>query len=258
MMYDIPMLADFGVRLSFGLTILLLVTNWQDVPLPFFRTQCQVILGLLVLAALDGSRSAGLGPTVWILIAGAALAYMATIAWGLGLPRVAVPVTFMVALATAGWLALASHSDSPMVWAFNTASRTASGFLLGATLGAMLLGHHYLTAPAMSIDPLKRFVRCMGWALAIRGLIAMIGVSLAHSGIPGLERSAIESVPTLFLIMRWGMGFAGPVLATILAWKTVQIRSTQSATGILYAAMALVLFGELTSLIGARAGGLIG
>jgi hypothetical protein len=54
------------------------------------------------------------------------------------------------------------------------------------------------------------------------------------------------------------MGFAGPVLATILAWKTVQIRSTQSATGILYAAMALVLFGELTSLIGAHTGGLMG
>jgi hypothetical protein len=54
------------------------------------------------------------------------------------------------------------------------------------------------------------------------------------------------------------MGFAGPALATILAWKTVQIRSTQSATGILYVALALVLFGELSSLIGARGGGLIG
>ena len=51
MMYDTPMLADFGVRLSFGLAVLLLVTSWQSVPLPFFRTQCQVILGLLVLAA---------------------------------------------------------------------------------------------------------------------------------------------------------------------------------------------------------------
>ncbi len=258
MMYDTPMLADFGVRLSFGLAILLLATNWRSVPLPFFRTQCQVILGLLVLAALDESRSEGLGSTVWILIAGALLAYMATIGWGLGLPRVAVPLTCLIALATAGWLVLASRSDSPLVWAFNAASRGFSGFLLGATLTAMLLGHHYLTAPAMSIEPLKRFVRCMGWGLLARGLIAIIGISLAHSGILGLQRSAVDSVPAIFLLMRWGMGFAGPVLATILAWKTVQIRSTQSATGILYAAMALVLCGELTSLIGARAGGLMG
>ena len=258
MMYATPMLADFGVRLSFGLAVLLLVTSWQSVPLPFFRTQCQVILGLLVLAALDGSRSEGLGPTVWILIAGAALAYMATIGWGLGLPRVAVLVTWLIAVATAGWLALASRSASPVVWAFNTASRTASGFLLGATLTAMLLGHYYLTAPAMSITPLKRFVRCMGWGLVARGLVAIIGIYLAHSGIPGLQPRAIDASSSLFLLMRWGMGFAGPILATILAWKTVQIRSTQSATGILYAAMALALFGELTSLIGASTGGLIG
>ena len=58
--------------------------------------------------------------------------------------------------------------------------------------------------------------------------------------------------------MRWGMGFAGPVVAAILAWKTVRIRSTQSATGILYVAMILVLFGELTALVGARMGGLLG
>ena len=60
----------------------------------------------------------------------------------------------------------------------------------------------------------------------------------------------VDSSSWLFLAMRWGMGFVGPVAAAALAWKTVQIRSTQSATGILYVAMTLVLFGELTSLIG--------
>ena len=39
--------------------------------------------------------------------------------------------------------------------------RLSSGFLLGTTLTAMLLGHHYLTAPAMSIEPLKRIVALM-------------------------------------------------------------------------------------------------
>ncbi len=34
-----------------------------------------------------------------------------------------------------------------------------------------------------------------------------------------------------------------------MTWKTAQIRSTQSATGILYIAMIFVLFGELTSMI---------
>ncbi len=54
-----------------------------------------------------------------------------------------------------------------------------------------------------------------------------------------------------------GVGFVGPLVATVLAWKTVQIRSTQSATGILYIAMTLVLFGELTGLILSRGGGIM-
>lgn len=249
------MLADFAVRLSFGLATLLLTTSWRVVPLAFFRTHSQVILGLLVLAGLDASRAAGPWPGVGMLIACAVLAYGATVCWGLGLPRVALPATWLIVLGSAVWLTLISKSEPPAAWAFNAASRLASGFLIGATLTAMLLGHHYLTAPAMSIDPLKRFVRCMGWGLALRGGVALLGLVLARTG---LGSSSLENTSALLLLMRWGMGFLGPVVAAILAWKTVQIRSTQSATGILYVALALVLFGELTSLVGARGGGLIG
>jgi len=254
-----PMLSDFSVRLAFGLAVLLLCTSWRAVPLPFFRTHCQIILGLLVLAALDQSRLEGFDCGVWILIAGAVLAYLATITWGLGLPRFALPATCLIALGGAVWLALASRADLPASWAFGSASRYASGFLLGAILTAMLLGHHYLTAPAMSIRELERLVLLIGWGLAVRGAIALLGVWLVHSGkLPEVSTGTLESNWLLFFLMRWGMGFAGPVVATILAWRTVRIRSTQSATGILYVAMILVLFGELTALVGARMGGLLG
>ena len=257
MMYDAPMLADFAVRLSFGLALLLLVANCQSVPLAFFRTQCQLILGLLVLGALDGARATGVNSAVGISIATAVLAYLATVCWGLGLPRLAVPLTWLIAILTGGWLALASRDVSPAVWLFNTASRLSSGFLLGSTLAAMLLGHHYLTAPTMSIAPLKRYVQCMGWGLIVRGLLAIVSLYVLHSGMLQFDAHAPAAAPSLLFLMRWLMGFAGPLVATFLAWKTVQIRSTQSATGILYAAMALVLFGELSSLIAAHAGGLI-
>jgi hypothetical protein len=46
-------------------------------------------------------------------------------------------------------------------------------------------------------------------------------------------------------------------VATYLAWKTVAIRSTQSATGILYIAIVLVLFGELSGLILGRQLGIL-
>lgn len=254
-----PMLSDFAVRLALGLAVLLLGTSWRVVPLPFFRAHCQIILGLLVLAALDQSRLEGFDCGVWILIAGAVLSYFATITWGLGLPRFALPATGFVALGSAVWLALASRADLPAAWAFGSASRYASGFLLGAILTAMLVGHHYLVAPAMSIKPLERTVQLIGWGLALRGAIALLGVWLVHLGkLPEVSASTLGSGSPLFFMMRWGIGFAGPVVAAILAWKTARIRSTQSATGILYVAMILVLFGELTALIGARMGGLLG
>ncbi|MDR3638751.1 MAG: hypothetical protein P4L84_33400 [Isosphaeraceae bacterium] len=236
---------------------MLLITPWRAVPLAFFRTHCHVILGLLVLAALDVSRASSHASSgVAGVIAGAAvLAFLASVSWGLGLPRVGVPLTAGMVVATGAVLVAASRAASGELWALNGAGRVASAFLMGSTLTAMLLGHHYLTAPAMSIDPLRRFVRCMAWALAIRAGVAALGFWAWRSG--AFAPSAVVPVSTFFLTVRWGVGFLGPALATVLTWKTVEIRSTQSATGILYIAMTLVLFGELTALVLSQGSGVI-
>ena len=245
-----PMLADFAIRLAFGLAVSLLLTSWRGVPLGFFRTQAQVILGLLVLAALDEARAGGPGWALWALVAAAVIAYIAAVAWGLGLPRVGIGAAVLVALVTAAWLGAASLSVSAPLWVFNAASRLTSGVLLGSTLTAMLLGHHYLTAPAMSIEPLKRIVNLLGWALVARCVLAGVPESgPCGAGTVGSGASAQETQTVTFLAARWGMGFVGTAIATFMTWKTAQIRSTQSATGILYIAMIFVLFGELTSMI---------
>ena len=252
-----PMLADFAVRLACGLAALLLTTSWRAVPLAFFRTHCQVVLGLLVLGALDLSRTGAGGPIPAVLVGLAVCAYLGSIAWGLGLPRLALPLTVVLAFGSAGALVAASRggSSGSAVWALNAAGRLASAALMGSTLTAMLLGHHYLTAPAMSIEPLKRFVRAMAWSLGARGALAALGWWLWQSGRVAASPSAANH--GFFLAMRWGMGVAGPALATVLAWKTVRIHSTQSATGILYIAMTLVLFGELTALVLSRDVGVV-
>jgi hypothetical protein len=246
----VPLLADFATRLAGGLAAMLLTTPWRVVPPPFFRTHCQVILGLLVLAALDLGRSSGGGFGLALTIGAAALAFVASVAWGLGLPRVGTPLTAALTAAAAAWLALGSRGAIAGLWALDAAGRLASGFLLGATLSAMLLGHYYLTAPAMSIDPLRRFVRAMAWALGLRAGVAAMGLAAWSGGV--VPATAAAGVSPLILAMRWGMGIAGPAVATYLAWETVKIRSTQSATGILYIAMTLVLFGELSAMILAR------
>ena len=167
MMYDTPMLADFAVRLSFGLAVMLLTASWRS---------CSAA----VLPNSMPGHSWPLGPGISgrVEIGGIGLYRRDLDRWCRtclhGDDRLGPWASpgrrardLAIVLTAAGWLILASRSVSPVVWAFNSASRAASGFLLGATLAAMLLGHHYLTAPAMSIEPLKRFVRCMGWGLVV-------------------------------------------------------------------------------------------
>ncbi len=52
----LPMLADFAIRLAGGLAVMLAVAPWRAVPIGFFRTHCQVILGLAGLATLAATR----------------------------------------------------------------------------------------------------------------------------------------------------------------------------------------------------------
>ena len=159
-----PMPSDFAVRLAGGLAFVLLLTSRKDVPPAFFRTVALVAMGLLVVGCL---AAIGASPTwmMGLLIASAVMAYLASAFWGLGLPSVAFPATVSVALACAGIMAWPPLGIRGLhftgIDGFNAASRLASSGLLGSTLAAMLLGHHYLTAPAMSISPLKRYVAAM-------------------------------------------------------------------------------------------------
>jgi hypothetical protein len=215
-----------------------------------------VILGLLVLALCDLWTSGGARLAWWAVASAGGLAYLAAVAFGLGLPRVAKPLVLLVALIAGAVLAQATTSTSDLgIQALNAVGRWASAFLLGAMLSAMLLGHYYLTAPAMSIEPLKRFVRCIGWGLAARAIVAALGWWSWQHGSAAIVGSQPAAISPFFFALRWGVGIVGTAVATVLVWKTVQIRSTQSATGILYAALMLLLCGELSALIVARTAG---
>ncbi len=117
----------------------------------------------------------------------------------------------------------------------------------------MLLGHYYLIAPSMTTDPLKRSLGAILAALGARGLLAGIAVWFAQSELLG-SGFRDHSTDATILAMRWGMGFVGVAVSVYLARRTAEIRSTQSATGILYITTIFVLFGELASLVAAGTG----
>ena len=246
----VPMLADFAVRLAFGLAVSLMLTSWRAVPLVFFRTQAQVILGLLVLAGLDQARA---GEPAWALAAlvtAAVMAYLSAVTWGLGLPMFGTMTSLLVVLVTAAWLGAASQSDS----APPLGSGHREPALVGLPAGLDADGHaagSSLPDGASHVDRTAqaghRPHRCCSGG-ALRGWPRW-GCGYPQQETFGTGPPHAATQTAMFVAARWGMGFAGTAIATFMTWKTAQIRSTQSATGILYIAMIFVLFGELTAMI---------
>ena len=209
MMYDAPMLADFGVRLSFGLALLLLATNWQAVPLPFFRTQCQVILGLLVLAALDGSRVRGLGPTVWILIARCRTCLPGDDRLGPGATP-CCPSRDLPDRPCDGWLA---GSGLPERFArglgIQHGKSSGIGFPAGSDARVDVAGSP-LSDRTGHVDRTAQAICTVHGLGAAR---TRPDRNHGHLSYPRrhlrLARGAVDTMPGLFVLMRWGMGFAG-------------------------------------------------
>ena len=117
------------------------------------------------------------------------------------------------------------------------------GLVLGVVLAAMFLGHWYLNTPTMQLNPLKRLIVLLLVVLVVRAAVSGLGVWQRVS-------SADGGMPTefwLFLALRELAGIAGTFAMGWMAWETLKIPNTQSATGVLYAGVILAFIGELTS-----------
>jgi hypothetical protein len=129
-----------------------------------------------------------------------------------------------------------------------TASALTSVLLLGATAAAMILGHYYLVELDLPASALRKLTTLLVASLALRSLVVAAGLfGPVHAGLEGarLVASGLWSADGVFVWMRVLFGIAGPLSLIWFIWKTVEIRSTQSATGILYVQLFLVMSGEL-------------
>ncbi len=125
-----------------------------------------------------------------------------------------------------------------------------SVLLIGAAAAAMILGHWYLIVIDLPILALRRLTRLLLVALVLRSLV--VGFALLGPVQAGLEdaravATGLWSPDGVFVWMRVLFGIVGPFSLIWFIWKTVEIRSTQSATGILYVQLFLVMSGELLS-----------
>src|SRR5262249_25740274 len=156
------MLATFCLRLACGLAAALLLLSPAQVAPRFYRTQFLTVLGLTVTAAVLLRDVADLW--LWFILGGGAvLAFFGSFVWSLEGAPAGKTMIILNVLVLAVALALVQQALAPesanYAWPF--VNELTSAALLGAALSAMLMGHSYLIAPAMSITPLIRLLQAL-------------------------------------------------------------------------------------------------
>ena len=240
------MLAVFCLRLACGLTGALLLCPAGLVNPRFFRAQYRIALGLNGVAAI--SLWEGSAPWFKLLLAVAIGAlFTGALTWSLDKApghRFVLAAAFLCLLAVLGGANRMLWPQTP-VWPA-LATEYASAAFLGTATTAMLMGHSYLNAPTMSIRPLQNLLSAFFATLIVRAIVAGIGLvwwTRSHA-LVNLEDEAV-----LWLIPRWLLGFGMPIVLGAMARQAAGIRSTQSATGILYVVVVLTFLGEVLSLV---------
>jgi len=207
----------------------------------------------------DISQAAAGAPQAWVLASLSALSF--AFGWvflrarrrGAAGPLIRLSGLLAVAaLAAQGWFFAASvrPGASAGLCALSAADFVLSAGVLGGVTVAMVLGHWYLVQPGLAIEPLARLsgafivllvARIALEAWAVTGAVGSGWLSLTPP--PG----EVLPFPVLVLSQRALFGVLGPIILAPLVWKTVSMRSTMSATGLLYVAVALVWVGEFLS-----------
>jgi protein NrfD len=187
-----------------------------------------------------------------LVSAGITLFYRATIGRIFTRARTAIlaaaAITGLIAIALQA-LEISSGSSSPVV-ALTVLSFLTSALMLGGACTAMILGHWYLVIPSMEVAYLQSIVKGHIASMLARVVVvgAAVWVAIAtyqpESGVPSF-RHYIMSVDGIFFWQRILFGLAGPAILSYLTWETAKIRSTQSATGILYVDFFTVVVGEV-------------
>jgi hypothetical protein len=245
------MAVDFCLRLAVGMMgcLLLLSPAATARPAPgckplahpsFFRTQFLVVLALACGALLFARATAG-WPLLALLGCAGLLACLGSVSWSLERsPGGVTLIVLTTAVLLAGLTLLEEPEDRSPARLIGALSSAA---LLGSAISAMLMGHSYLIAPAMSLTPLYRLLGALAVALAGRMLVDgwAFGWWISDHSLASLEGDA-----ALLLPVRWLVGLILPMVLCWMAWQTARIRSTQSATGILYVVVIFCFLGELT------------
>ena len=117
------------------------------------------------------------------------------------------------------------------------------GLVVGAVSMGMVLGHWYLVTPRLPERPLREMTFFLLLAMGVQALLIIPALALPRDTIANAVDTPILENP--FFWMRVGGGLVFPMVLAWMAYDSSGVRAMQSATGLLYIAMALVLSGEV-------------
>lgn len=125
------------------------------------------------------------------------------------------------------------------------ASLLIGTIVTGAVSNGMTLGHWYLVTPRLAEQPLREVTGLLVIAMIVQALL--IGLALV------LPRDTVDTSfdhgiwGNYFFFMRVGFGLAFSAVLAWMAYDSAGVRAMQSATGLLYIAMVLVICGEVVA-----------
>ena len=244
----------FLAHLAVGIVFSLVFVS-RDAGVKFFRFNAGLAVILLAVAfalrppEASATEAGRLAVMALAVLEGAMLLYWGTIGRALasvrpGIVGVAVAAGLVALVAQAIGLAQGASAQTMTV-----ASFLSSAALLGGTCTAMILGHWYLVIPSLQVSHLQSIVKVHIASMVVRVVVVAAAIFVAVvSWQPGTGPSFkgyILSVSGIFFWQRVLFGLVGPGLLSYLTWETAKIRSTQSATGILYVDFFTVVVGEV-------------
>jgi protein NrfD len=244
----------FLAHLGIGIIITLAWVS-REAGVKFFRFNAGLAAILIAFAFLFRPPETAATGAGRIALAALAIAEASTVVYWATVGRILASIRPAV-VATgvgAGVVALVAQAlalgSGVTVQAMTVASFLSSAALLGGACTAMILGHWYLVIPSLQVTHLQSIVKVLIASTLVRVVVVAAAVFLAiATWQPGLGPSFlyyITSVAGVFFWQRVLFGLFGPALLSYLTWETAKIRSTQSATGILYVDFFTVVVGEV-------------
>jgi hypothetical protein len=123
-----------------------------------------------------------------------------------------------------------------------------AGFILCASIFSMNLGHWYLNVHGLPVSHLLRAVYVFGFLLIVRMIwdaYCLMTLNVIWNGEPVPILFFMQHIEGFFLWIAIFFGTLFPLISLYFVRGTLLVKSTQSATGILYVILSAVLLGDI-------------